>query len=647
MQPMTDGFRWSRAAAMALLVALAGCGGGGEDFGELPVAEAGPSQRVQGGDTVELAGSATDPDGGGLQLAWSQVAGTPATLVQSADGTATFVAPAGDADMLLTFRLTATDAQGNQSTDEVAVSVTTPAVALLAEAAVDPTDFVTSDGRAFFLAGGGGKPAGSELWVTDGTTAGTRMVRSFAAGGARITGVTPYRKGVFFAATERGQEWAAWYSDGTAAGTWKLNATTRDGKHVARLMGVYGDRFWYTAFEDACYGSPDIELGCDGTLMVSDGTRTGTHAVHVFRNALPWQLEFRAAGYFRGRLYFYADGADEEWGNWDANYDAYLFATDGSPGSMVEVMPRVGYYSGVGTRNYDLALYRDQLYFHWYSTNRDGWEWDGESDYNDRIYAYDGATARLLFDAAQGVDRYVDGPLHLQAAGGRLLFSAYEPAMYPGGQRSLWASDGTPANTRVLARIELAPDGEMFPFNGRHYFRARAHGTEAYRLWSTDGTAAGTRTVGPMVTPDDWSATPRMAVLGNRLMFQGSDGTAGFEPWVTDGTDAGTHMLRDIRAGGSSYPQVAGGGGFTVHGGKAYFVAEPAANDFRLFETDGTAAGTRAVQAPPYATATEGSAGRKVGNAWLPSAPPVRAGQALVYGGAFTGAGSRPYRVGM
>lgn len=640
MWPRTNPARPLCAPAMAMVLLLGGCGGGSDDgVGAPPVADAGASQRVQGGDTIELAGSAQDPDGGPLELAWTQVAGTPVTLVASAGGTASFVAPAGNADLLLTFRLTATDPQGNKATDEVGVSVTTPPVALLAHEAMAPDSFVSSGERAFFLAGGGPTPAASELWVTDGTTAGTRLVRSFAAGG--IVDVTPYRGGVFFVTTERGQEWAAWYSDGTGAGTWKLNPTTRDGKHAVKLIGVHGDRLWYTAFEDACGGSPDTEDGCNGTLMVSDGTPAGTHAVDVFRDVLPWHLQFHAAAFFQGRLYFYSDGADDIWGNWDGATEARLMATDGSPGSMTEVMPRHRNYSGGGTRNFALAVYRERLYLHWYSAQQDQW---GETGDDVGIYVHDGATARLFFDAAPDTDSFVGQPLHLRPVGGRLLFSAFEPGA---SRRSLWSSDGTQAGTRVLARVELAPDGEMFPFDGRSYFRARAHGTQAYRLWSTDGTAAGTRTVGPIVTPDDASTTARMVVLGNRLLFQGSDGASGFEPWVTDGTDAGTRMLRDIRADGSSYPQRAGAGGFTVHGDKAYFVAEPAADDFRLFDTDGTPQGTRAVQAPPYATATVGTAGRKVGDEWLPNAPPVRAGQALVFAGSFTGAGLRPYRLGM
>ena len=622
MQPVTPRIQWFRTAALAVLLVLGGCGGGGggggggdgdTDPGSAPVADAGADRSVDGGDTISLAGSATDADGGAITLRWDQVAGTPVTLSTGASGTATFVAPAGNTDALLTFRLTATDAQGRQDTDDVSISVTTPAVALLSAEAIDPTGYVTSGERAFFLAGGSASPA-SELWVTDATSAGTRLVRPFQ-GGQGIRDITPFGGGVFFSASEADRKWAMWYSDGSAEGTVKLDTAASD---VVRPMGVHAGRFWYFTFVVGCT-YPEIE-GCDGAFKSSDGTRAGTNLVRELPDTTPSDFMPYATAVFQGKLYFYADVKSP-----NGARSPFLLSSDGSPDSLRTVL---------AGRLDSLVVFRGLLYLTWRALN-----------YDAGIYTYDGTAVSPFFDVNPVGTVDDASPQQLLAAGDQLLFSAFLPAdpAAANRQRALWATDGTVAGTRVLAAVELAPEAEMVAFQGRHYFRARAHGTSDWRLWSTDGTAAGTRPVGPLVMRYARARPLDMVVLGDLLLFRGDASASGVEPWVTDGTDAGTRLLRDIRPGSGSSLLTA----FTVLGGKAYFIASPSTNDYRLYETDGTPEGTQLVAPPPYATVTERTAGQLVGGAWQAYAPPVRAGQALVFAARFTSAGTRLYRIAM
>ena len=391
---------------------------------------------------------------------------------------------------------------------------------------------------------------------------------------------------------------------------------------------LFRSRFWYFTFVVGCT-DPEGEEGCDGAFKSSDGTRAGTNVLRELTYTRPSDFVPYATAVSQGKLYFYTDGRGL-WGDYDGLPRPLLWESDGSPGSLRRVpVPELSNLVSASSRNYTLAVFRGRLHLNWHDE-------DGVVS----IYTYDGTTVSPFFT----------GGGQMMLAGDQLLFSALTPAdpAAPGvRQPALWATDGT--EPLVIAAIQLAPEAKLVAFKGRHYFRARAQGTQAWRLWSTDGTTAGTRPVGPLVTLDDWSTTPRMVVLGDLLLFQGSDGASGFEPWVTDGTDAGTRLLRDIRPGdGNSYPQlVAGAGAFAVHGGKAYFVAAPAPEDFRLYETDGTPQGTRLVPPPSYATVTERTAGHQVNGFWRPNAPPVRAGQALVFAANFTAAGTRLYRIAM
>ncbi len=119
----------------AALIALAGCGGGGGGGGggstptptptnSAPTANAGADQTVDGGDTVTLSGTGSDPDAGDtLTFSWSQIEGPSVTLSDPNAASTTFTAPtAAVSDQLLTFRLSVSDGSLNRF-DNVDVTV--------------------------------------------------------------------------------------------------------------------------------------------------------------------------------------------------------------------------------------------------------------------------------------------------------------------------------------------------------------------------------------------------------------------------------------------------------------------------------------------------------------------------------------------
>jgi ELWxxDGT repeat protein len=116
-----------------------------------------------------------------------------------------------------------------------------------------------------------------------------------------------------------------------------------------------------------------------------------------------------------------------------------------------------------------------------------------------------------------------------------------------------WISDGTTQGTHLLLDIipgnaDSSPVG-FVNFNGLLYFtisRPVSNGIVS-EFWRTDGTASGTIPIGNVsATPIPYGISVPSMVLGQHLLFEGSDPTHGLELWSLDNSqpvlnaDAGT-----------------------------------------------------------------------------------------------------------
>jgi len=90
---------------------------------QLPTADAGPDQTVDGGSVVMLIGSASDPDGTVASVEWSQTAGPTVSLSVQGQLLTSFVAPELDTAATLAFRFTVTDDDGAAASDDATVTV--------------------------------------------------------------------------------------------------------------------------------------------------------------------------------------------------------------------------------------------------------------------------------------------------------------------------------------------------------------------------------------------------------------------------------------------------------------------------------------------------------------------------------------------
>ena len=157
-----------------------------------------------------------------------------------------------------------------------------------------------------------------------------------------------------------------------------------------------------------------------------------------------------------------------------------------------------------------------------------------------------------------------------------------------------WVTDGTEAGTHLLKDINPGrPDGvsrESALLGSRLIFQGTEPGTGS-ELWITDATETGTlllKDINPGATGSEPSG---FAVLGDKVIFGATENTHGAEVWITDGTPEGTKLLADIIPGvaGSDARHFKAGVNFV------FFSAYDVENGWTLWRTNGTTEGTQKI----------------------------------------------------
>lgn len=397
---------------------------------------------------------------------------------------------------------------------------------------------------AFFTAADSG--VGHELWVTDGTVAGTRLVADLEPG---LTGSEPQAfvdfGGVALFRARVGGATRLFRSDGTATGTFEVAPGMVAGT-VAEIA-VAGSTAWFTTG--------------DSDLWRTDGTPSGT--VQLRSGFVGRPRGFAALG---GSMLFTANEAatgPEPWLS-DGTAAGTRLLLDVHPGptgsrylpTHTVLDPSTALFEADDGRN-----------------GRELWRTDGT--------AAGTMLVRDLRPGAAGSD-----PMSLAALGGSVWFQADDGVHGV----ELWISDGTSAGTRLVRDVHPLGDSSPVPMTaiGGEVVFAADDGLTGYEPWLSDGTAAGTRRLGDFAVTPRSSDPEQFAAYGLRALFSADDGTNGREPWITDGSAAGTRLLADLAPGATgTHP--------SFHGtwlGRAWFTASTPAHGSELWSSDGTPAGT-------------------------------------------------------
>jgi ELWxxDGT repeat protein len=385
--------------------------------------------------------------------------------------------------------------------------------------------------QSFFIAGN------NELWRTDGTPDGTRLVVDLGDQGPITSpGMTALGNSVVFTIGDE-----LWISDGTAVGTQPLVDLSDKGPVSAAGMLRYGNSLVFT-------------LGNE--LWISDGTTAETRRLNPDLRLLHNPFYGGLSAEWNGVLYFSATSSAT---------GGELWRTDGTiEGTRLVADINAGAANGDTS---SLLVFNDRLFFAAQdaSLTRDVWQTDGTPEGISRFFD--------VGDAFQGVYQA------MAAANDTFFFTvgAYHSAV---GRTKVWLSDGTAAGTRALSSVSPQFNNKLLggPLMavGDVVYMMLHQG--AYSLARSDGTVEGTMLLASTGIPDTSNRVRGFAAVGERLLLAIEGQFDECQYWTSDGSPAGSSVVSLSFEGCNSLAVVDGIGYFR--------------DDGVLWKTDGTGAGT-------------------------------------------------------
>ena len=413
----------------------------------------------------------------------------------------------------------------------------------------DPQEFTRFNDALYFVAS---DPAhGKELWRTDGTRAGTKLVadvlpgtESSSPGKLTVAGSTSY----FSAVATSGAQPILFKSDG-------VNVTAVQGASPGQTLPApddltaSGNRLWFHSGSALWHTDgvtttklslnlPDVTdivampsgvaFSIPNQLWSSGGTDSTTFQIYKFKaEEQPVSLyDLVAVG---GRVYFVRTGG--------IGSEA-LWRTDGTRAGTIQIV-------GFNTAIDNLTRIGTGSAFI-YSSDRSLWFTSGEPGDPQRVHSFASSGRGLIFSGdSLTMSSFVP-------FGKSIAFSVTNPTY--GG---MWITDGTARGTYQVARsqweLKLTSMGERL-------FGIAPQG----ETWRSDGRAKNTRLLDVM--SGGTSATPSLGVINNGLLLPGIDaarGTGLFRIDLTTSTIAGSVFI-DLNGDGIKSPGEFGLSGYQV-----------------------------------------------------------------------------------
>ncbi|MFN7560765.1 MAG: beta strand repeat-containing protein, partial [Prosthecobacter sp.] len=440
-----------------------------------------------------------------------------------------------------------------------------------AGASSSPANLLAIGSTLYFSATNG--TTGVELWKSDGTTTGIVLDINAGTGASSPAGLFNWNGTLYFRAVTALAGAELWKSDGTSGGT-VLVKDIFSGATGSTPSG-------FTPLGAALYFSATDSTANGVELWRTDGTNAGTVMVANINTAANGSSNPSLLTAVGSSLFFYAADATNGSELWKTNGTTTVRVEDinvGTGSSSITTMVNLG----------TLALFgaTDGV------TGLELWRSDG--------------TVAGTFRLPEGLSGDASAAIaNVTAVGSTVFFSATDGL----AGTELWKSDGTNAGTVLVKDIQVGSlSGSPANFsvvNSTLYFSAVDTATNGTELWKSDGSSAGTVMVAN-INPTAFSSSNPVLLrnVAGTLFFAATDTTAnGQELWKSDGTSGGTVLVKNINPTANAGSSI---GVPVAVGSLLYFSANDGTNGAELWKSDGTNAGTVMVK-NIHTTAATGS----------------------------------------
>jgi ELWxxDGT repeat protein len=433
-----------------------------------------------------------------------------------------------------------------------------------------------ADGETFVNAMTGGTSQNPVRggFVTDGTPAGTQLLLP----GEQFASVQPFNGLTYFVPRKaNGDATEVFRTDGTPEGTTKV--LTFDAhpagdpmRTSAAVLGVFRGKLLLSGYS----ASTSTTAGGD-KFYVSDGTAAGTTPLAVPQPGAAANLKII------NDLLYYSDGVTNAYRSDGTPAGTVLLKNTAPAGISSFGNPNTFIFVPVGGGKVVFTAPTQDSIF-WFNPNRpDGFIRMALHD----LFATDGTpegTQKLeTVPQISGMMPMTNSSMYTNFvnSGGTFYFGAVGPDQ----QSGLWKTDGTAAGTVVVTNA-VHDVSRLTDLHGTLVFLG-VDSAGVSGLYRSDGTAAGTVRIAEMPAPnvDDFTFLHNLrAVVGDTLYF-----VNGADLWKTDGSAAGTSLVRSFETPADSNT---GATYLTAVGDKLFFYANTADKGWELWKSDGTPAGT-------------------------------------------------------
>lgn len=471
-----------------------------------------------------------------------------------------------------------------------------------------PASFIKADDRFFFTAYT--DETGRELWVSDGTDAGTRMVKDIMPGNSSSVPIVQLALNgfLYFLADDGIHGHELWKSDGTSAGTTLIKDlfpgfTSSNPDDFT----VIGNTIYFTANDDFDQRH----------LWFTDGTANGTFKISLlpfFRSIGPQNLFANDE-----TLYFRAYHIEfRTWVLYELKSKTGDLKLIDLPLSETNEHSGAGNFSVVGDNLYTTTRTRPNGPLTFWKvnlktydvvpislpTNKEELMENIQSNsltnldsgiifisYNKRngsqLWNMSGDTSKLKLLASFPFQSNFINPTSFTVHQNKLYFI--------NNDRSLWTTDGTSAGTQEVKPIgqssghRLAISTFRLLHNKLVYFAQDS--TNQYALWTLDSSGNVAIKLNDASTMIYGIQETDFVSFDSVVFYSGIDSIHGRELWRSDGKTNGTHLFKNIvNKPGSSYPS-----NLTFRQNKLFFTANDGMNGKEMWHSIGDSNSTKIV----------------------------------------------------